>query len=270
MRERVLWQMVLKEVRTTLRERHQWLGMGLALIALAGVVGATSAKLAPALGPVAHASFARPQIMALRWAAIVAGAGVGLFFALGYLLSATLASFAGEKEARTLEVVLASPLSDRRLFLYKCVSILVPMSVIGYAFTLVSSTVALVFAGRAVFSLPIALPLYVLVLSLPFMVLPAAMLISVGAIVSARSDTAKGAGQVLGAVTFGILFGGGYALPLVIRRTPLWPVIVEFGKAWVSMPFIAQYLLALLIVAVPTALALLIGVAVFRRDRLLA
>lgn len=294
----LLRAMIAKELRTTLRQRQQIWGLIITLLVFVFVIGMgvreysqrtrspvasgahvqaapppeTRPAASAASRPATASSLNRvPQLdaMIIRWISIGLGAGLTLFLSLGYLLAATLATFAGEKDNRTLEILLASPVDDTTLFVTKCLSVLLPMSAIGYLLFLIPASVAAFLLRSELARLPISIPVHALLLSIPVMLLVSASVVALGAAVSAKSQSLKGASQVFGALFFIVFFGGGYGLPLILRFTPLGPPVRAFGKAWLQMPFIAQYAAALLVLAVPAAILTLVALALFKRDRLL-
>ncbi len=294
----LLRTMIAKELRTTLRERHQLVGIVISVVVLVGVVvsisynaarqGRTarqdtseapnavtdpSSRPAPATspGPTEEQSpFARGSVvMAVRWAAIAVGAGIGLFFSLGYVIAGVVASFAGEKEARTLEILLASPIPDTTLFLAKCLSVLIPMVAVGYALLLAPAAIGLYLLRDQLRQAPINIPLHLLVLSVPLLIIVQTVIVSIGAAVSAKAETVKGASQSMGVVFFIVFFGMGYGGPLLARYGPFREALVPFLKWWLGMPFVVQYLLAMILLLIPAAISFAIGRMFFQRDKLL-
>lgn len=112
----LLRAMVVKELRTFLRERNQWLGLLMPILICMIVICALgyTYRTARLEDPRIHSlltatqDWSREAEMALRWGGIGVGVAVAMFLALGYLVPTILGSFAGEKENHTLEVVLAS------------------------------------------------------------------------------------------------------------------------------------------------------------------
>lgn len=273
----VLRVMILKEWRTMVRERNQLLAMAVVVVVMSVAIGTSMTsvrrdlrrKATPATQVHHEAPPSRQAVMVARWVCIGIGAGFGLFFAFGYLVNAILASFVGEKEAKTLELLLATPLSDHRLYAAKCLSVLLPMAAMGYAFVLAGVIVCYAVFGEVVAMAPVNPPLYALGLSVPVLLLAESVFIGLGAAVSATAETTKGAGQVLGVVFFVIMFGGGYGIPLLVKFTSLRQPLVALGKAWLDFPFVVQYAMVLGVVGVPALICLAVGRASFKRDRLL-
>lgn len=300
--------MILKEIRTTFRERNQLAGLAIGIVVLVLVMGSTlyqathAAREARAMrgrGPATVPQVPQvPQIvsdveriadqaglpvearqtedpprqlrMILNWAALVVAAGLGVFFSLGYLLSAVLASFVGEKEARTLEVLLASPVSDGKLYLAKCISTLLPSAAIGYVFAASGVLLGFTFIPSEIIVLPAGMLFYALVLSIPIMLLPQVWLVGLGAAISAKAETVKGAGQVLSAAVMILMFGTIYGVPLVPRLfPPVRPALIDLTLSWLELPFLIQYALVLAALSLPAILLMALGKAAFRRDRML-
>ncbi|MGE5609554.1 MAG: ABC transporter permease subunit [Bacillota bacterium] len=290
----VLRAMIVKELRTTLRERQQAWGFAITLLVLGFMSIVLTQKLQPAARAIRMRDVAtstaptqpatRPSVTqtlsqlpwgyvdpaVIRWICIGFGTAVSLLFAMGYVISATLASFAGEKDTKTLEILLASPITDTNLFVTKCLSVLLPTCVIGYLMLLIPAGLSLVLLRREFAQVPIHVPFHVLVLSLPIILLIEASLVAIGAAISAKAETLKGASQVFGGVCFVIFFGTAYGLPVLITFTGLRNPVIALGKAWITMPFVAQYAILLAALSAVALLFFLIGRSLFRRDRLLA
>jgi ABC-type Na+ efflux pump permease subunit len=267
----LLRSMILKELRTTLREKHQFVGLAISIIAMtAGVaVPAMNGRSSLASKIVTNMSWTPEMIAIAKWIPMLVGVGVGVFFGMGFLLAAVMSSFASEKENRTLELALVSPVSDTRLFLAKCISVLLPSMALGGLFTTVIAVVAQFTMGEVLRTLPFAWWFYLVVLSMPMTLMPCTILVGLGAAISARSETAKGAGQVMGGVFVGLILGPTYGIPLLVRFTGLGDPVMKLLHAWLSWPFAAQYASLLLAAAIPAVLAVFAGRLMFRRDRLL-
>ena len=287
--------MVAKEIRSTLRERSQLMGLmlGVALpMIIAGLVfyqGVHASRMRAARHPtssVATGSAGRsrgagaplaammrmigvpPELM--RWAAIGLPAVLGVFFSIGYLMSAVLASFVGEKEGRTLEILLASPISDGKLFFVKCVSVLLPSACLAYVFAACASLAAVAAAPPELLRMAGSALFFGLVLGVPVMILPQIWFVGLGAAISVKAETMKGAGQVLGAFFMIPFFGLTYGVPLLLQTFPAVRArLIDLGKWWLGLPFMEQYGLALLLLSVPAVVLIGIGRSLFRRDRML-
>jgi hypothetical protein len=106
-------------------------------------------------------------------------------------------------------------------------------------------------------------------LSFPIILLFQASLVMLGAIISAKADTLKGANQAFGIVVMAVVFGGAYGIPLAVRYTALRGPAIAFATSWLTMPFPLQYLIVLAALALLAGLLTLIARALFRRDKLL-
>lgn len=278
---RQLRVMVTKEVRTTFRERSQIGGMLVGLLVMVFVLGSALHKanthshlprantsVNPYRSGPAGAELPEP---ALRWILIGAAAMIGFFFSTGYLLSAVVASFVGEKEGRTLEILLASPLSDGKLFAVKCVSVFLPSLTIGYGFTI----------AAAILSYTLTPPEWTdqltgarlgaaVALSLPLLMAVQLWFVGIGSAVSVKAETMKGANQILGVVFMVLIFGLGYGVPFLLALDPpARAVFLQAWQKWSAMQFWLGYGLAMVIFFVPAVVAISIGRACFKRDRML-
>jgi ABC-type transport system involved in multi-copper enzyme maturation permease subunit len=269
--------MLLKEIRMTLRERSQVFRVAMSFVILLLVLGNsfyTVSRVSHRNRPI-HVHPETEQEHSARevtahWEAIAGAAGGGFVFSSGYLIAAILACFVGEKENRTLEVLLASPLSDAKLFLLKSASVLVPSALMGSAFALVG-----VLAVGAMFSATgltiLQFLLLGLSLGLPALILIQACIVGQGAAISVKAETMKGAGQTLGAVLTLSVFGLIYGLPMLFRAVPsIQEPLSEALRSWMQLSFPLQYGLLLAALFVAATLLLSIGRILFRRDRMLA
>lgn len=130
-----------------------------------------------------------------------------LFLIVPLMVSAVLAAdaFAGEKERRTLESLLHSPISERDLFLAKFLSAFLPAVAISWtgfaAFVVVANGVAWPVMGRVF--VPTQLWGVVIAFVAPGV---AALGLGVMVRVSARTSTAQEANQLGGAVILPLIF----------------------------------------------------------------
>ena len=118
-------------------------------------------------------------------------------------------------------------------------------------------------------TLPVNLGFYALVASVPFVLLLEICLVGVGAAISARAQTMKGAGQALGSVVVVVMFSVIYGGPLLINYTPLGRPAHAFFNVFLELPFSLQYLVAFAVLLIPATAFMLLGRAAFQRDRLL-
>lgn len=130
-----------------------------------------------------------------------------LLLVIPLMVSAVLAAdaFAGEKERRTLEVVLHLPISDRDLFLAKVLTAFLPAVLITWAGALVYAVVGNLVAWPVLER--IFLP-YDQFLVMVLWVAPAVALLALGllVVVSSRARTTQEANQLGGAVILPLIF----------------------------------------------------------------
>jgi ABC-type Na+ efflux pump permease subunit len=166
---------------------------------------------------------------------------------MAFSLGMAVESFVGEKERKTLEPLLAAPISDVQLFVSKCLAATAPPVVMCYLSCALFVGLSAWRLGRA----GIAIPLTgenVLFLAV-FAPLAALLMCSAAAVVSAWASSVKSASQIAG---FAIVF---FILLVQVRGQ----AILESRSA---MALTAGGLLA------ADILALTIGCMLFRRDRL--
>ena len=85
-----------------------------------------------AMEEAAHAFDGPPPRWAVRW--FLLGLATFLsFYGSFFAIALALANFVGERERGTIEILLSTPLSDRRIFLYKIASVTLLCSTAGYA-----------------------------------------------------------------------------------------------------------------------------------------
>jgi len=300
----ILRAFIFKELRTMLRERYQFMGIIVSIIVLASILASVgyqasqasrqsrvvvtpieSMPAAPQTAPTTGLSTAPaatgatppgetedwtpPKLAAMRWVFIMGAVGVALLFSMGYLMTAVITSFAGEKEARTMEILLSAPIGDSALFFTKCLSVLIPMVIIGYILLLVPALAGMIMLHSELSHIPIHVGFYALVLSVPPLLLVQAAIVGIGAAISAKSETVKGASQTLGVLFVVLFFGLGYGLPLLFRYTALRAPAIAFVKSSIVLPFAVQYLIMLAVLLIPVVFSFAAGRALFQRDRLL-
>jgi ABC-type Na+ efflux pump permease subunit len=268
--------MIVKEFRTTFRERSQIRALLITVVLLALVGGNAMYHMTRSAGRQTTHHVHRPTLPpravdAARWIALLASCAMGFFFSSSYLMAGVLASFVGEKEARTLEVLLASPLSNDKLFFAKSASVLAPSALIGVIFALGLAILGLAFHLEQIIGVPVLDLLTGLALGIPAMMLIQLWFIGLGAAISARAETMKGAGQTLGAVFMVLIFGGAYGVPALLDAMPSWQRTIHLiGRHLAAMPFAGQYAVLMIVLAIPAALLMGLGRALFRRDRMLS
>lgn len=291
----VLRAMLAVELRTLLRGRNQVLGLVIPMVVIAAFVVAaglrsrdagsliarmkqssaitymvTGTSSTTSAGPTSQAqNWPGTLIAIVRWIAIALGGLMAAFMSVGYGTQAILAAFAGEKDARTLEVLLASPIPDTRLLLLKCASVLLPTVAIGYLYLLIATSLSAAFLRGILNQIPVHVLAWALLGGLPVMLLINIFFTGLGAAVSIKSENLKGAGHLLGGIAFLVFFAAPYSIPLLSMYPPALHAMQAVARAWIHMPFVAQYAMVLLTLAIPAAIFLGIARALFHRDRLL-
>jgi ABC-type Na+ efflux pump permease subunit len=285
---------VMKEIRTTFRERSQIAAVLVAVAMLVVVMmgsflpavrsarsrsavtrptttrASTEPTTAPAVPRPPGSLDLRMAAGTTRWVAIGVASFIGFFFSCGYLFAAVLATFVGEKEGRTLEVLLACPMSDLTLYLVKCFSVLLPSAALAAAFAAGAIAIAAVALSGTHHGVPVSVLWSAPPLAIPLVVLLQVCFVGLGAAISARTETMKGAGQVLGVLLLLLIFGSSYGLPAVVAAfPPVERAVQSVAVDFLGRPFPIQYVAAVMVAAVPAVIFLLVGRAFFRRDRML-
>jgi len=85
---------------------------------------------------------------------------------------------------------------------------------------------------------------------------------------SARAETVKGAGQVIGVAIIVIMLGFG-VVPALLQFTPLGPPVGRAVMAWIEFPFALQYFALILVLAGIDVALFFAGRALVQRDRML-
>ena len=198
--------------------------------------------------------------------AVVFALGYGSFLAT--MLSTTLAieSFVGEKERRTIEVLLATPASDTELFLGKTLSCL-----------FASATLSIIFSSTAVVGintatwwhhihLPWRLEAAILAGAIGLSIGLSLSLIAVGVIVSSRVSTMRAANQVSGIVITAIMalgMGCGYWVVSKLNVKAMAQAILSFIPIWMLAALI------FILIALVDTVALSVAARTFNRERIM-
>ena len=177
-----------------------------------------------------------------------------IFLIIPLMASSVIASdsFAGEKERRTIEALLATPISDSELFLGKILVSFIPSMIVTVASFLIYSTVVDVFS-RTIFNGRLLLPNVIWII-LIFGLAPTVALAGIGLtiIISARVKGFREAQQIS-----------------VILLIPI--LILVFGQVSGAIIFGPEVLAALIGAFVGVDLLIFrIGVRLFRRDEVLS
>jgi ABC-type Na+ efflux pump permease subunit len=167
----------------------------------------------------------------------------------GFSLGIAVESFVGEKERKTFEPLLATPLSDGELFLGKCLAAtLMPIASAYVVELLFFGMIAFQFArAHLPFTVPLVQILFIAVL-IPAMAL---LMCSLAVIVSARSSSVKGAGQITAFII----------IPLIIFFQNAGSAIMRSG---------VRMIITLIIVAGIDAFTLYVGSRIFQREKLIS
>ena len=210
-------------------------------------------------------------IKGLRWAVIGVGCFGGFFVASALGAAMALGSFAAEKDENTLEVLLATPLSDTRLYLLKYLAVTIPCLAVTYI-TLLLFAMTAGFWGVARLPPAWGYQLWLAVaLAAPAPLLMIAILTGLQVCVSARADSLKGAGQLFG-ITFMVLVFSIVVIPLLIRY--LLPeagqrAVGDLMLAWFGRPFAVQYVIVIGLASCLALAIFLVGLRLMNRERML-
>ncbi len=175
-------------------------------------------------------------------------------------MSLSADAFAGERERKTLETLLASRLSDRAILLGKIATIVSyawGMTLVILLLGLATANIGYGHGKLLMYSLPVGVGAPVLGL------LVAVLLSGLGVIASLRAATVRQAAQ-----TMSLLFVGVIVIPLIVMMLPKpWQaaLFMWFGK--VGMRGVIAMVLAALVAA--DAIVLAVASAKFRRARLI-
>jgi len=154
---------------------------------------------------------------------------------LGIMLGTAIAAdaIAGEKERRTIEPLMATPVSDLEIFTGKVVAGFLPSILGGYGSAVLFFVTARLLAGAQPLLIPAASnAARLILLAIPVVT---AIFLAVGVMVSARSTTVTGATQVSALLTMPV-FGGMVYFALRAGGWPFsWLLLVLGGAAAVAI-----------------------------------
>jgi len=174
-------------------------------------------------------------------------------------------SFAGERERKTLETLLATRLPDRAIFLGKVLAALI----YAWTFTVFSLVTSLI--GLNLVKGTPGLYLYpplVLLAGLVGPLLTGLLIIGLGVFISLRAKSVRAAQQTLGLPMFLLFFGIGFGLPALAEALP--EGIRQDLLRWLAATDPAVAGVGLLLVLIGADVALLtLAVRHFRRTRLI-
>jgi ABC-2 type transport system permease protein len=191
-----------------------------------------------------------------------------VFFAMIPLFSASgviADSFAGERERKTLETLLATRLPDRAIFLGKVISALI----YAWAFTVLSMTTSLIGINLVketdgIYLYPSSVFLYGLLGS----ILTGLLIAGVGVFISLRASSVREAQQMLVVPMWLLFMAIGFGLPALTRALPentrqnllRWLTMVDPRVFGIGL---------LLILIIADTLLLVLGIRRFQRTRLI-
>lgn len=164
-----------------------------------------------------------------------------------FSLGMAVESFVGEKERKTLEPLLAAPISDMELFVGKCLSATALPILMAYLSQILFLALTARQMGQAGIPLPVTHGQAVFLAGIvPLVVL---LMCAGAAVVSAWASSVQSAGQISGFLVFGLVMLAQWRCGTIL-------------KSGVAMALSAACLLGV------DALALWLGCTLFRRDRL--
>ena len=179
-------------------------------------------------------------------------------------------SFAGEKERRTLETLLATRLPDRSIYLGKI------FAVVGYAW--VVTLLILLAAGEPAAGLeawvnvdtgPFVYPGFVWAAWAFGSIASGLLLAAIGTFVSLRSKTVRAAHQAMMIPLFILIFGGSFGIPVLFRMLPPESQNALLDRVE-TMSAVSVVLAAVGVLFLLDLVLLAIGLRRFRRDRLIS
>ena len=174
-------------------------------------------------------------------------------------------SFAGERERKTLETLLASRLPDRAIFLGKVLSVVI----YAWVFTALSLLVSLVSLNLTKETPGLVLyPVIVFVVGLGGSALTGFLIAGIGVFVSLRAKSTRAAQQTLGLSMFILLMGFSYGLPALAKALP--EETNQAALRWLSTVDLETVAVGfLLVLGVVDGVLLALGVRRFQRSRLI-
>lgn len=279
-RARILKAVVIKEITEALREKHvrAVLAVGLLFPLYIGWLGihefrekgkdAKEAVERIEEGDANGEGIGLPQDSdtAADSFSIVMAVGYGPLLAVFFAVTLGVEAFVGEKERKTIEVLLASPASDRELFAAKVAACTVFSLGLGVVMAAMGTVMLSILAWIYGKGLPaedvgktlMGSGLLLISLSVPFT--------CVGAIISSRVNTVKAGAQIFGIVML-VLFLSVMVISVALKEQlkPLIEalVVVAFLPAWL------KWVSGIALVGVLDWVTLSAGASVFNREKML-
>jgi len=169
--------------------------------------------------------------------------------AAGFSLGIAVESFVGEKERKTFEPLLATPISDIELFIGKCMAATVLPVIVAYISELLFIGITTFLFARGGVQLPMQFGqiLFIIIL-MPSISL---FMCSFVVIISARASSVKSAGQLAGFLMLPIIF------------------FFQFRGSLIMRSHNTMALTATVIITID-ALALYLGSRIFQREKLIS
>jgi ABC-2 type transport system permease protein len=206
-----------------------------------------------------------PLQMIDAWTTTIVPAFFLLFLPVFTANALTADSFAGERERKTLETLLATRLPDRSIFLGKVAAATLyawGMTVAAMLVSLIAVNVAR--PGHGIFLFPGDVVLIGIVGSL----LASVLVVGVGVFISLRAKSVRAAQQVWSIVFLAVFFGIGFGLPMLINALPRSSV-VGAEQAFLNANVGLITAGALFVMLIIDAILLGIGINRFQRARLI-
>lgn len=215
-----------------------------------------------------HALNGPPPRSVVRWVLLGLAASLS-FYGSFFAIALALANFVGERERGTIEILLSTPLTDRRIFLYKIASVTLLCSTAGYALLALGAAAGAFLAPAQVWEWVTLTDLFLCgALALPLPLICCGLQVGMGALCSVRAKTTQGAGQLFGGLIVAV-FIGLPSLGLAAELLGLTDPVFALGKLWLRFPFALQVLLAYGAILALLGGILRLGYALFTRERML-
>jgi len=261
---RLFWTLVLKEARGVLRDKQNLVGVASLALTL-GFVLWTVQRAVPPGGGAGTGPLEPDAVQAVRFMVVAIAQSLAAYASF-FAIPLALATFVGESENQTLELLLAAPVPDRQLYALKVFSVVLLGAGCGFALLSVFLGWSLWAHGAALARLPAWELPRLIALALPLPALYALVQVGLGACVSVRADSMKGAGQLLGGLYMLVFVGlGGTAIAL----GEVSEEGADVGRLLGGLEFWSYYWTSLAVPLIMGCVLLVIGGLLFRRERLL-
>ena len=263
---RLFRTLVLKEARGVLRDRQNLIGLVSLALTLAFVLWAVEqGESRPGSSP--GGALEPAAVTAVRFIVVAIAQSLAAYASF-FAIPLALASFVGEKESQTLELLLAAPIPDRKLYVLKVSSVVLLGACFGYVLLAMFLGWAVLVHADGLARLPSGEVLRLIALALPLPPLYAGVQVGLGSCVSVRADSMKGAGQLLGGVYMLIFVVAGGCL--VVSGGGGSGAAQAVGQRLETLSFWSFYWTTLGLPAALGAGLLALDGRLFRRERLLS